>query len=77
MLEKLERVARWSFPLVLLLTFAGAGMLYFGASERALNGFVAVYFIIALPMLAVALARPFASWRDSKPPPQDIPEEWR
>jgi hypothetical protein len=77
MFRRLERLARWSYPLILLLTSLGVGMLYFGASDRSFSLFVAAYFIIAAPMLLVALSKPLAVWRDSKGPPQDIPEEWR
>ncbi len=76
MLAKLESAARRTFPLVVLLSVAGAGMLIFGAPQRAWTWFVATYFILAAPTLAVTLAAPFTGWRGSKGG-RDIPGESR
>ncbi len=77
MLAKLERANRWAAVPLLLLTLGGGVMLYAGAPGSAWNWYIPLWFIVAIPSLALGLARLFAFWQGQKLPPQDIPDEWR
>jgi hypothetical protein len=77
MLEHIARLARLSFPVLFILSILGAAMLYFHVTGPALQWLVGLYFIVAVPTIIDSLLRPLSFWKETRGPPQDIPDEWR
>lgn len=75
-LDQINNLAKRTWPFSVALALVGAVMLYFHVTDAALSWFVVVCLIVAAPMVLSGLLAPVTLWRDSRGPPQDIPDEW-